>query len=69
MVISFVTKAAVILAAGGLAVAGAIGPAQAAGSGWQVAATIAPHNEEVQLNAVTAISSRDAWAVGVAEHR
>ncbi len=66
MVISFVTKAAVILAAGGLAVAGAIGPAQAAGSGWQVAATIAPHNEEVQLNAVTAISSRDAWAVGVA---
>jgi hypothetical protein len=66
MVISFVTKAAVILAAGGLAVAGAIGPAQAAGSGWQVAATIAPHNEEVQLNAVTAISARDAWAVGVA---
>jgi hypothetical protein len=64
MIISLVNKAAVILAVGGLAVAGAIGPAQAASGGWQVTATIAPHNEEVQLNAVTAISPRDAWAVG-----
>jgi hypothetical protein len=62
----FLNKAAVILAAGGLVLAGAIGPAQAtSGTGWQVAATIAPHNEEVQLNAVTAIAPGDAWAVGV----
>jgi hypothetical protein len=65
MIISFANKAALILAVGGLAVVGAIGPAQAAGDGWQVTATIAPHNQEVQLNAVTAISKRDAWAVGV----
>jgi hypothetical protein len=64
MIISLVNKAAVILAVGGLAVAGAIGPARATSGGWQVTATIAPHNEEVQLNAVTAISQRDAWAVG-----
>jgi hypothetical protein len=67
MRIPFLNKAAVILAASGLALAGAIDPAQAAGgSGWQVEATIAPHNEEVQLNAVTAIGPGDAWAVGPA---
>jgi hypothetical protein len=70
MITTFAYKTAVILAASGLVVAGAIGPAQAAGgSGWQVVATIAPHNEEVQLNAVTAITRGDAWAVGPAGPR
>jgi hypothetical protein len=65
MITHFASKVAVTLAASGLAVAGAIGPAQAADtSGWQVAATIAPNDEEVQLNAVTAIAPNDAWAVG-----
>jgi hypothetical protein len=66
MVIRFVRRTVAILSASGLAAAGAMGPAAAAaGSGWQVVATIAPHNEEVQLNAVTATSPTDAWAVGV----
>lgn len=66
MVTPFVRRTVVILSACGLAVAGAMGSAEAAVSpGWQVVATIAPHNEEVQLNAVTATSAADAWAVGV----
>jgi hypothetical protein len=65
MIMSLVGKASMALAIGGLTVAGLTGPAHAAAdSGWQVAATIAPNNEEVQLNAVTAISAQDAWAVG-----
>jgi hypothetical protein len=65
MGISFVGKMAVILAASGLTIGAVAGSTQAAGSpGWRVAATIAPHSEEVQLNAVTAIAPRNAWAVG-----
>ena len=67
MIMSFPGKKAAILAASGLAVAAAIGLTPASGStGWQVVATIAPGNEEVQLNAVTAIARGDAWAVGPA---
>ncbi len=54
---------AMIAAGIGVAVFGAIGPSQAAGT-WQVVATIAPNNQEVQLNAVTAVAQGDAWAVG-----
>lgn len=58
-------KAALFFAASGLAIAAASGPARAADSpGWQVVATIAPDNQEAQLNAVTAIAPGDAWAVG-----
>jgi hypothetical protein len=65
MSVSFIGKVAITLATSGLAIAGATGLAQAAGTpGWRVTATVAPHNEEVQLNAVTAIAPRDAWAVG-----
>jgi len=72
MIWSLPGKATVILAAsglaaGGLAGAAAAGPAHAfTNSGWQMVATIAPDNQEVQLNAVTAIARGDAWAVGVA---
>src|SRR5215467_14305040 len=67
MMMSLAGKKAAILAASGLAVAAAIGPMPASGStGWQVFATIAPGNEEVQPNAVTAIAPDDAWAVGPA---
>jgi len=51
MIISFAGRAAVVLAASGLAVVGAVGPVHAVGgTSWQVEATIAPNNEEVQLN-------------------
>jgi hypothetical protein len=66
MIKPFARKKAAILAASGLAVATVMGPMPASGStGWQVFATIAPGNQEVQLNAVTAIATGDAWAVGV----
>jgi hypothetical protein len=65
MIMSFAGKKAAILAASGLAITAAIGPAAASGTtSWQVVATIAPNNQEVQLNAVTAIAPGDAWAVG-----
>src|SRR5215813_3502307 len=65
MIMPLTGQKVAILAATGLAVAAAMSPMPASGStGWQVVATIAPGNEEVQLNAVTAIGTGDAWAVG-----
>src|SRR5215472_1298670 len=62
---SLIGKTTVILAVSGLAVMALGSPVPAsAATGWQVFATIAPNNEEVQLNAVTAIGRGDAWAVG-----
>ena len=65
MMMSLIGKTTVILAVSGLAVMALGSPVPAFGAtGWQVFATIAPNNEEVQLNAVTAIGRGDAWAVG-----
>jgi hypothetical protein len=64
MRVSFARRMAIVVAACGLAITAA-GLARAAGTpGWRVVATVAPHNEEVQLNAVTALGPHDAWAVG-----
>lgn len=58
-------RAAIVLAGGGLALAGGLVPAQASSIGWRTDATVAIRGNSTILTSVTAVSGSDAWATGL----
>jgi hypothetical protein len=62
-----VARLGVLAGAACLVLSGAV-PSQAAGSsGWRVVARFTSPHAAVQMDSVTALSTRDAWAVGTAQ--
>jgi hypothetical protein len=65
MLKSSVRRAALVLSGSAVVLAGLMLPAQAATSGWRVAATVTATGREVLLTAIAAPAANDAWASGI----